>query len=41
MGLFDILGPIINSYPKTEETDNIIMLFLDEKDIRFSSIMIA
>ena len=38
IGIYDIFDSIINSYPKTEENDNIILLFIDEKDIRFSSI---
>ena len=37
-GLYDIFVSIINSYPKSDENDNVIMLFIDEKDIKFSSI---
>ena len=37
-GIYDIFESIINSYPKTEEYDNIIMFFIDEKDIKFSSV---
>ena len=38
IGLYDIFDSIIKNYQKTEENDNIIMLFIDEKYIRFSSI---
>ena len=39
MGLYDILISVINNYCKTLElNDNIIMLFMNSKDIRFSSI---
>ena len=38
-GMQEIFDLIIDSYPKNEEFDNIIMLFMDIKDIRFSSIV--
>ena len=38
IGIYDIFDSIINNYKKTEENDNIIMFFIDEKDIRFSSV---
>ena len=39
IGMYDIFETIINNYQKTEERDNIIMLFIDAKDIRFSSVI--
>jgi len=39
IGLYDIFETIINNYQKTEERDNIIMLFIDAKDIRLSSVI--
>ena len=38
IGLYDIFYSIINNYQKIDLRDNIIMLFIDVKDIRFSSI---
>ena len=38
IGIYDIFDSIINNYKKKEENDNIIMFFIDEKDIRFSSV---
>ena len=38
IGIYDILETIINNYQKTEEKDNIIMLFIEAKDIRLSSV---
>ena len=38
IGMYDIFETIINNYQKTEEKDNIIMFFIDAKDIRFSSV---
>ena len=38
IGIYDIFDSIINNYKKTEENDNIIMFFIDEKNIRFSSV---
>ena len=35
--LYNILDSIIKTYSNSEETDNIIMVFIDSKDIRFSS----
>ena len=39
IGLYDIFETIINNYQKTEERDNIIMLFIDAQDIRLSSVI--
>ena len=36
--LYNILDSIIKNCPTTEDTDNIIMIFMDSEDIRFSSI---
>ena len=38
IGIYNIFETIINNYQKTEEKDNIIMLFIDAKDIRLSSV---
>ena len=38
IGIYDIFEKIINNYQKIEEKDNIIMLFIEAKDIRFSSV---
>ena len=39
MELYNILDSIIKNYPQTEETDNIIMLFIDSEDIRFTTVV--
>ena len=39
MELYNILNSIIKSFPQTEETDNIIMMFIDSDDIRFSTVL--
>jgi len=39
IGIYDIFETIINNYQKTEERDNIIMLFIDAQDIRLSSVI--
>ena len=36
--LYNILDSIIKSYTQPEESDNIILIFMDTEDIRFSSI---
>ena len=36
--LYNILDSIIKNYSQIEETDNIIIIFMDSEDIRFSSI---
>ena len=36
--LYNILDSIIKTYSQIEETDNIIIIFMDSEDIRFSSI---
>ena len=38
MELYNIFDSIIKSYSQIEETDNIIMIFIDSEDIRFSSV---
>ena len=38
IGIYDIFDSIINNYKKTEIKDNIILMFIDDKDIRFSSV---
>ena len=35
--LYSLLDTIIKTYPHTEETDNIIMILMESKDIRFST----
>ena len=37
--LYNIMDSIINNYYPIEETDNIIILFINSEDIRFSSIL--
>ena len=37
MELYNILDSIIKNYSSSEENDNIIMIFMDPEDIRFSS----
>ena len=36
--LYNILDSILKNYTNTEETDNIIMIFMESEDIRFSSV---
>ena len=38
MELFNIFDSIVKSYPPNEETDNIIIMFINSDDIRFTSI---
>ena len=38
MELYSILDSIIKNYPQIEETDNIIFIFMDSEDIRFSTV---
>ena len=38
MELYNILDSITKTYSQTEETDNIIIIFIDSEDIRFSSV---
>ena len=37
VGINNIFETILNNYDKTEEKDNIILIFIDAKDIRFDS----
>ena len=39
MELYSILDSIIKNYSQTEETDNIIMIFIDSEDIRFTTVV--
>ena len=38
LGMFDIFETIISNYQKTGEADNIIIIFINAKDIRFASV---
>lgn len=38
MELYSILDSIIKNYPQIEETDNIILIFMNSVDIRFSTV---
>ena len=37
--LYNIMDSLIKNYPQTEETDNIIIMFIDSEDIRFSTVL--
>ena len=39
LGLSNIFEPIFNNYQEFEQRDNIIFLFIDSKDIKFSSVI--
>ena len=39
LGLSNIFEPILNNYQEFEQRDNIIFLFIDSKDIKFSSVI--
>ena len=39
LGLSNIFAPILNNYQEFEQRDNIIFLFIDSKDIKFSSVI--
>ena len=37
--LYNLMDSIIKNFPQTEEADNIIIMFIDSEDIRFSTVL--